>query len=575
MNDQTNIFEMSKERFRFDPSVPVRLFESFAGIGCQRMALDFLGLPYESVGISEIDKYAIKSYMAIHGETKNFGNIMDIKGSDLPEIDIFTFSFPCTDLSKAGKQRGLGNTRSGLVYEVLRILHECEEHGNLPKVLIMENVIDLIQAKFVRQFNGIQHELEQIGYTNYVQDLNGKNYGTAQNRDRVFMVSILGDYYYEFPKPFPLEKRLKDYLEKSVDQKYFLSDRLVRYFVNNSLKNEKNGNGFRFKPHSEDAKAAYALTDGTCNRMDDNFVKIVDDKYSNREDREYDECSPSLTAQRGGLKVVESVRIGGVFDNEKGKHQAGSVWDVEHLSPTLDTMQGGHRQPCISIGNTNPSGNGMNGNVWLGDVSPTLTTNKGEGMKIAIPDNSNKGYSDAYEGDGVYIDRPHQKRGTVQEQKSPTIKANGARDIGVVVEKNAKTELCNKLLRDGDVKEGDMIRHSYTTSRMEDEKARIENNEGISATLTTRPDTLGIVVEDDLGFEEHGGDEEDYQYDEDTIIPLSIRKLTPRECWRLMEIPDEYFDRAKKVNSDAQLYKQAGNGIIVKKLAYIIEKLFY
>ena len=215
-----NIFEMMRERY-FLPPKP-KLFEAFSGIGCQRLAFKRLGIEVEMVGISEVDKYAIQSYMAIHGETKNFGSITDIKGQDLPQIDVFTWSFPCTDLSKAGKQQGMSSeTRSGLVYEVLRILHEST---NKPKVLIMENVVDLVQSKFIQQFNEIQLELEQLGYVNYVETMNAKDFGVAQNRDRVFMVSILGDYYYEFPKPFKLEKRLKDYLEDEVDEKYYIKD---------------------------------------------------------------------------------------------------------------------------------------------------------------------------------------------------------------------------------------------------------------------------------------------------------------------------------------------------------------
>ena len=106
-----DLFTMNNQRYKFDGKV--RLFEAFAGIGTQAMALKRLGVDIEHVGISEIDKYAIQSYMAIHGDVKNYGNIMDIQGSDLPQIDIFTWSFPCTDLSKAGKQKGLNGTRSG------------------------------------------------------------------------------------------------------------------------------------------------------------------------------------------------------------------------------------------------------------------------------------------------------------------------------------------------------------------------------------------------------------------------------------------------------------------------------
>lgn len=241
-----NIFEMLHERYTLPKKV--RLFEAFSGIGCQRMGFEKANIDYEVVGISEIDKYALKSYEAMHGHCPNLGSITDIKGSELPNIDVFTWSFPCTDLSKAGKQKGLDGTRSGLVYEVLRILHEAHEADNLPKVLIMENVVDLVQTKFIREFQEIQRELELLGYSNYTETLNAKDYGVAQNRDRVFMVSILGDYYYEFPKPIKLEKRLKDYLEDEVDEKYYLSDKLLNFFEENSVRNEVNGNGFRFTP---------------------------------------------------------------------------------------------------------------------------------------------------------------------------------------------------------------------------------------------------------------------------------------------------------------------------------------
>ena len=285
-----NIFELMSEKYVL-PDKP-KLFESFAGIGCQRMAFDRLGIDYESVGISEIDKYAIKSYMAIHGETKNYGDITKVKGKELPEIDVFTYSFPCTDLSKAGKQKGLNATRSGLVYEVLRILHEMDRK---PQVLIMENVVDLVQTKFIREFQEIQVELESMGYVNYTEVLNGKDYGVAQNRERVFMVSILGDYYYEFPKPIKLEKRLKDYLEENVDEKYYLSDKTLVNFMDMT-----NRNGFvrgkRFNPHDpKDSEYAFTVTTRSGCVATDNFIQEpiclnsqVNGKQPSVQDRIYD-----------------------------------------------------------------------------------------------------------------------------------------------------------------------------------------------------------------------------------------------------------------------------------------------
>lgn len=410
------------------------------------MAFKRLGIEVESVGFSEIDKYAIQSYRAIHGDIKNWGSITDIKGSDLPQIDVFTYSFPCQSLSKAGKQEGLqGGTRSGLVYEVLRILQELKEEERLPKVLIMENVVDLVQVKFIKQFQEIQLELEELGYSNYTETLNAKDYGVAQNRDRVFMVSILGDYYYEFPKPIKLEKRLRDYLETNVDKKYRLSDRMLQGMM------KTNFNSYQLE-----------------NRLQD-----------------LDGCvSTILTRYEGSPQVVDHTKI---------------------------------NEPCL-----------------------------------IIPENTEKGYAIAEEGDGVYTNRPHQKRGVVQKGMIQTIKANNS-DIGVVVS-DLKREYCNLLLEEGLVEPYDMIRHSYTNNRLENDMERKEGQNDISAALTTRPDTLGVVVPE--------------------VNDLIIRKLTPLEVWRLMGIDDEDFHKAQKSGvPSSQMYKQAGNGIVVDVFAAILKTM--
>ena len=198
----------------------LRVFEAFAGYGSQSIALRNLGIEYEVVAISEIDKYAIKAYEAIHGPTNNLGDICKINPSDIPDHDLFTYSFPCQDLSVAGKQAGLGKgTRSGLLYECKKIIE-----AKRPKYLLLENVKNLVGKKFRPQFDEWLEYLEGLGYTNYWQVLNAKNYGAPQNRERVFVVSILGEYKpYEFPKPIPLDKCIADILEDEVDEKYYLS----------------------------------------------------------------------------------------------------------------------------------------------------------------------------------------------------------------------------------------------------------------------------------------------------------------------------------------------------------------
>ncbi|MCU5510286.1 DNA cytosine methyltransferase [Bacillus cereus] len=197
----------------------LRVFEAFSGIGTQSMALKRLGVDYETVGIAEIDKFAIQSYMAIHGETKNYGDISKIDPTELPDMDLFTYSFPCQDLSISGKQRGMGEgTRSGLLYECEKVVSKKK-----PKYLLLENVKNLVGKKFKPDFDKWLEWLESQGYSNYWQVLNAKDYGVPQNRERVFVVSVLGDGFYEFPEPFPLEVKLKDILEDEAEEKHYLS----------------------------------------------------------------------------------------------------------------------------------------------------------------------------------------------------------------------------------------------------------------------------------------------------------------------------------------------------------------
>ena len=235
----------------------LRVFEAFAGYGSQSIALRNLGIEYEVVAISEIDKYAIKAYEAIHGSTLNLGNISKIEVEDIPNHDLFTYSFPCQDLSVAGKQAGLGKgTRSGLLYECEKVIE-----AKKPKYLLLENVKNLVGKKFKPKFDKWLEYLEGLGYTNYWQVLNAKDYGVPQNRERVFVVSILGEHKpYEFPKPIKLNKYVKDILENTVDNKYYLG-KTKDFFIKNSFSMEEKGNGFRFTPLvRENAPIAKTIT---------------------------------------------------------------------------------------------------------------------------------------------------------------------------------------------------------------------------------------------------------------------------------------------------------------------------
>lgn len=225
--EQIALFETFTTPFKIDK--PIRLIELFAGIGAQAKALECLGANFEHYRCVEWDKYPMQAYNAIHGTNFTTSDISKLSGADLGIVDtdkycyIMTYSFPCQDLSVAGKMAGMkkgGGTRSGLLWQVERLLNEVEE---LPSVLLMENVPEVHGAKNFEDFMQWQLFLESKGYRNYWQDLNAKDYGVAQNRNRCFMVSLLGDYSYKFPAPVPLDKRLKDYLEEDVEQKYYLN----------------------------------------------------------------------------------------------------------------------------------------------------------------------------------------------------------------------------------------------------------------------------------------------------------------------------------------------------------------
>lgn len=212
----------------------LRVLELFAGIGACSKALERLGIEHEIVDAVEIDKFAIKSFNAIHGT--NF-EPQDITEWDKDiDIDLITHGSPCQDFSIAGRQAGGdegSGTRSSLMYETIRIVEKLK-----PKYVIWENVKNLLSAKHKPNFDTYQKAMEDLGYKNFYQVLNAKDYGVPQNRERVFTVSIrrekkmsgLSAPVFEFPEKQPLKKRLKDVLEDKVDEKYYLSDEQVASF---------------------------------------------------------------------------------------------------------------------------------------------------------------------------------------------------------------------------------------------------------------------------------------------------------------------------------------------------------
>jgi DNA (cytosine-5)-methyltransferase 1 len=251
----------------------LKVIELFAGIGAQRKGLERASIEHEVVAISEIDKYALKVYEALYGNTPNLGDISKIE--KLPKADMWTYSFPCTDISLSGRMKGLekgSGTHSSLLWEVQRLLEVSKANDELPKYLLLENVKNLISKKFKPYFDEWCRYLESLGYKNFYKVLNGKNYNVPQNRERIFLLSIRNcDEDYVFPNDIPLTTKLGDLLESNVADKYFLSEKLITCF--SSMKN-RNGliRGLRFRPRGKKDEYAWTITTAPGSRATDTFI---------------------------------------------------------------------------------------------------------------------------------------------------------------------------------------------------------------------------------------------------------------------------------------------------------------
>ena len=340
----------------------VRLIELFSGIGAQAKAMQRLGVDWESWGAYDIDPYAVKAYNAIYGTDYVPTDICQMHGKDLNIVDrdkytyIMTYSFPCQDLSVAGRGKGMAKgsgTRSGLLWEVERLLRELGD--DLPQILVMENVKQVIGKKNKRDFDLWREALTEMGYDSQYQVMNAKDYGVAQNRERCFMVSWLGEYSYEFPEPIPLKKRLKDYLEKEVDDKYYLTDEQIATFVARTEEHKAKGNGFTFEPipiesdththtHTHTAHTIRARYRG----QEDNFVYDADWRDSEHGygqepsmgERVFDRgfstdttehlLQVSDSGERGGAEVL------GTVESQNGNRGFKNViYGTDGVSPTL------------------------------------------------------------------------------------------------------------------------------------------------------------------------------------------------------------------------------------------------
>ena len=330
----------------------------FSGIGAFEKALERERVLFKVMNFCEIDKYAVKSYCAIHGvpEQINLRDVSTVNTAELHDINLITYGFPCQDISAAGHQKGFfdenGNiTRSGLFFAALKIIKDTK-----PEYAIAENVKALTSKKFTAEFATVLDSLEQAGYNNYYKVLNAKDYGVPQNRERVFIVSIrkdVDDGSFCFPKPQTLNICLKDVLEENVDEKFYLSQDKIKSLKASSFMLETKcviKKEIEIVGHTKSGgeRSAILSTTGICNCL-------------------------SATDYKQPKQIVEDAKVMQVGNliNDADKNfknpQCGRVYDSVGLSPCLSTMQGGGQEPKILNCNLNDTGCNNKGLAAIND----------------------------------------------------------------------------------------------------------------------------------------------------------------------------------------------------------------
>ena len=496
----------------------------FSGIGAPEKALKNLGIEYELIGFSEIDKYAIKSYCAIHNvsEELNLGDITKIDIKSLPkDIDFITHGSPCTDLSLAGKEAGAdkgSGTRSSLMWNSVEIFKHCK-----PKIILWENVKNLLSKKHKHNFDAYIEDLNNLGYTSYYKVLNAKDFGIPQNRERVFTISIRNDINkeFKFPEPFDNGIRLKDLLEKEVDKKYYINtekaNKLIEEFKANNKNNEQkilvcgklnsSQDGIVCNPNG--ISPTHVAGHGNCPKVV--CPCITPDRLNKRQNgrrfKTNGEPMFTLTAQdRHGILETNTLNfIGGIGEKDivgdnkslsRNYPQGNRVYDSNNIACSQTANGGGigGKTGLYLVGNLDIKGNEQIRRVYSEEgISPTLNTMQGGNTQpkvmYKVRQATKQGYAIAEEGDSINLEQPNSttRRGRVGNKIANTLTCS-----------------CNQAV----------------------------------------------------------------------VNEYRIRKLTPLECYRLMGFDDEDFYKASALNSNSQLYKQAGNSICVNVLEKIFKNLF-
>lgn len=661
----------------------ISMIELFSGIGAQERALRQLGLPYNVSNTCDCDANAVLSYAAMRWDlekemesfefpsqdemieelqAKNLGydfqkgkhsitkrtpitklkqyyiadklskNLGDISRVErLPHVDFWTYSYPCTDLSVAGKGEGMVNkcdkcdyswpidfedpktnnicpncgnidiksTRSGLLGQVQRLLTVSREEGTLPKYLLLENVKNLVGSKFKPQFDAWVNWLDLIGYNTYYKVLNAKHYGIPQNRERIFAISIRKDIDtngYTFPEQIPLTTRLKDMLEQNVDEKYYLPDDRIEKILNSTFMQEKK---------------RIQMTD-VCDTL---LARDWKDP----------KCVP--VEDEPEVKQLMNIMPTKTRDNPN----QGRVYDVNGLAPTLTKMDGGNREPMVIdeikvVGNYMPSNHDASRVVDIDGIAPTVKENHGTVTAIAEPfivasrGRNPENPSDRTTGAPTeqrlepnfsgctntltsvqkdnYVCEPQVLRAERTEYGKAIRKQYEAGEvdekIGNMREMKPRTDGVSNTITT-------LLKDNYVAEPIvyDDYNSRISSDQDAINTLTTNcgasAERNGVKILEPVAIIEDqfpgSRDARIYESYSPTLrqncnglkvakgdmiekIKWRIRKLTSKECWRLMNFTDKDHDRAAKFVSPSSLYKQAGNSIVVACLIALMSSLF-
>lgn len=522
---------------------------------------------------TNIDK--VKQYYIADKLSKNLGDIGKVER--LPYADMVTYSFPCTDLSVAGKGEGMVNkcecghtwdidfsdanndtcrvcgkrvqksTRSGLLGQVQRLISVAKEESTLPKYLLMENVKNLIGKKFKPQFDSWVAWLDSVGYNTYYKVLNAKHYGIPQNRERIFAMSIRKDVDingYTFPEQIPLTHRLKDMLEQNVDEKYYLPDERIEKILNSTFVQEKK----RIQTTDVcDTLLARDWKDPKCvpveesQNIQERFFRQVAETISENE------CEPGDTIDAFNKKV-----------NKTG------------VSPTITTRPEGFKtailpvveEPQVVIGS-------MQANSYIGDgtISPSLTAAMGMGGG-QIP---MVGYKEPI----IYDD--YNSRISADQDAINTLTCN----CGASAERNG-VKIIEPVIVDAIYSNRPARIYDEAAPTLRSERFGLEVIEPKDLPCSTRGSQVASTIRasiykqgarnleqnviNGLGYEgiiESG----------EPRIRWRIRKLTPKETWRLMGFTDQDADRSAQFVSASAQYKQAGNSICTSCLIALFSSL--